>query len=387
MKSSTNKLLQVSTSFRVLWFGLVWVTAVLNLSLLPATAEPNQIELQRGIQSFNSKHYSDAVGHLQQYVVAAPHESIGHYYLANCLFNLGYEKPSLDQYAIALKESTSQIMTDYCRDAIRSMQASKQATALAPARHVPNTSLTTPELLVPNTSLTTPALLVPNTLPTISPVELPAMLPREGVPDLALEKTLVRMSDQSNLEIETLQRNYVAGLASIKQHLADDLLKINRDRDARIQALSDGVRIKGSSSSNTYPYETIDSIKKDTDSKIETATSAAAATTQAHEQEFLSQLAKIQNALKVSQNQIADARRMPGSQPNLQLAGSDLYTRNFVPSPNPPPPDELMATSERLILDAHSRPGRTISRVVRDPVEPVPLPPGTDLKVHGQLIK
>jgi len=473
MRASIKQSIFTRKNFRILSGSLIFLSAIVSTGALSVSAEASQAELQLGIQSFNSKHYSEAVGHLQQYVNAVPHESIGHYYLANCLFNLGYEKPSIEQYEMALKESTSQKMTDYCRDAIRTMQASKQATATTPAlaqqaglslesalyqsggysrspgllrssgsnrAAVPNQQLAYNSLsgvssfsrVSPLSGMSQPleigslsgvdqpsmdpssryswattlgrlpeyqrqtALtrmsqsargtamdsLGPNPLLTTPPVNLGIEIPHEGVVDLALEKTLVRMADQSNIEIETIQREYVADLASIKEHLTDDIFRLNRDRDARIQALNDGVRIKGSSSSDT-----VDSIRRDTDSKIAAATSASTATTQAHEQLFLARLVKIQSDLKVSQNQVADSRRMPGGQPNLQLAGSDLYTRNYTPSPTPPPPDELMATEERLILDAHSRPGRTISRVVRDPVETAPLAPGTDLKVHGQVIK
>ncbi|CAN5699793.1 hypothetical protein BH10CYA1_BH10CYA1_05270 [soil metagenome] len=347
MRLLTKKSLCTSKNFGALSCSLILMTAMLSTIVIPAKAETSQIELQRGIQSFNSKHYSDAVGHLQQYVAAAPHESIGHYYLANCLFNLGYEKPCMDEYTQALKESTSQKMTDYCRDAIRSMQSSK----LAAAKLVPSVCAYTIE--------------------------------SGGVRDFALKKTLVRMTDQSNVEVSTLQRNHAADLESLKRHLADDIFRLNTFRDARIQALLDGVRIKGSSSSDT-----VDSIRKDTASKTDMAKATCESTTEAHERQYLEQIAKMQNDLRLSQNQVADARRVPGNHPNLQLSGTDLYTRNFIPSPNPPPPDQLVATPERLIVDAHSHPGRTISRVVRDPAEaPPPPPPGTDLRVHGQLIK
>lgn len=454
MKSLTTKFFQTGAKLQIWPNRLVLISAVISAiscSALPAQADPSQVELQRGIQSFNSKHYSEAVGHLQQYVAAAPHESIGHYYLANCLYNLGYQQPCLAEYTLALKESTSQKMTDYCRDAIRSMQSSKQAatsqaatsqatSTRASSAQASSTQAATNQIVsrrsatgriassIP-TDLQAPGYDVSNANQTpqygseleervdfsrgrfrrIDPRLAMLRFPTDptqlhqpqystavgrysntgglssatgGIQDLALEKTLVRMSDQSNIEIATLQRDYAADLESLKAHLSDDIFRLNRDRDTRIQALQDGVRLKGSSSSDT-----VDSIKKDTATKITTAQTNYENTTKQREEQYIEQVAKLQNALKNSQDQVADARRVPGNHPNLQLAGTDLYTRNFIPSPNPPPPDELVATPERLVLDAHSRPGRTISRVVRDPVEPPLLPPGADLKVHGQLIK
>lgn len=401
MKSLTKVFFAVNigtTSCRFLLMSAM--LGAFSLSPRQAVAEVSQIELQRGIQSFNSKHYSDAVGHLQQYVAAAPHESIGHYYLANCLFNLGYQKPSLVEYTLALKESTSQKMTDYCRDAIRSIQSSKQIanTTLQAPGHDGSTAnqiqqygseleervdyrrrgsqLVSPGLAMLRFPMNSsgPQSIQSQSLPYPSLVN--------GIQDLALEKTLVRMTDQSNVEIATLQREYAADLESLKQHLSDDIFRLNRERDTRIQALQDGVRLKGSSSTDT-----VDSIRKDTASKIETTQSTYDSNTKACEDQYLEQVAKLQSDLRASQVQVADARRVPGNHPNLQLAGTDLYTRNFIPSLNPPPPDELVATPERLIVDAHSRPGRTISRVVRDAAESPALPRGADLKVHGQLIK
>ncbi len=405
MKTPTQKFFDTCVNFDTISCRLILMAVMLSslgVSPIRAEAEASQIELQRGIQSFNSKHYSEAVGHLQQYVAAAPHESIGHYYLANCLFNLGYQKPCLAEYALALKESTSQKMTDYCRDAIRAMQSSKQSPNPTSTDSASTSSLAANKTLTkqiasghsaanqivdwPPISLQIPgpnasgANQLPLAIPLV-PVLSPHATEVGGFKDLALEKTLVRMTDQSNIEIVTLQRDYAADLESLKQHLSDDIFRLNRERDARIQALQDGVRLKGSSSSDT-----VDSIRKDTATKIATAQTTYDSNTKAREQQYLEQVAKLQNALRVSQDQVADARRIPGNHPNLQLAGTDLYTRNFIPSPNPPPPDELIATPERLVLDAHSRPGRTISRVVRDPAEPPPLPPGADLKVHGQLI-
>jgi tetratricopeptide (TPR) repeat protein len=405
MRLLANKSLNTSVKIEALSYSLILMMAMLSTSVIPAKADASQVELQRGIQSFNSKHYSDAVGHLQQYIAAAPHESIGHYYLANCLYNLGYEKPCMDEYARALKESTSQKMTDYCRDAIRSMQSSKLATATgtAPARAIQSSGSNQPnvplaafppsmaesyvrpdDFNLPRTGFARPGMTMlrfPISLSSTQPVSA-YTIETGGVPDLALEKTLVRMSDQSNVEIATLQKNLAADLESLKQHLADDIFKLNKERDARIQALLDGVRVKGSSSSDT-----VDSIGKDIASKTDMARRTCESTTQAREQEYLEQIAKLQHDLRASQNQVADARRVPGNHPNLQLAGTDLYTRNFIPSPNPPPPDELVATPERLIVDAHSHPGRTVSRVVRDPAEAPPPPPGRDLRVRGQLIK
>ncbi|HEY9731349.1 MAG TPA: hypothetical protein V6C89_05520 [Drouetiella sp.] len=416
--SLTNKKISQGTSILI-------VTMAQILGFVPCSAATtDQTELQRGIQSFSSKHYSDAVSHLQFYVNANPHESIGHYYLANCLFNLGYQKPCLDEYAAALRESTSQKMTDYCRAAIQQMQSSKQSTinqassvssagtssasqfansqsannqsARSRAFAYPPTALARPLSNLPYLSYTPPVLpngqtmSVLNSAPiVVAPLTVDtALLPSgpHGVSDLALEKALVRMADQTNVEIETLQRDYASDLQSLKEHLSDEIVRINRDGERGIQTAIDNQRSgKGTSSLDS----TIDSIKRDTASRIQNAQSSYEAQAQAHQQELLSRINKIVSASRLSQSQIADSRRLPGS-PNLQLVGSDLYTRNYAPGPEPPPPDELLATPERLVLDAHSRPGQSIYKIVREPAAK-PLEaigtPGTDLKVHGELIK
>jgi hypothetical protein len=157
---------------------------------------------------------------------------------------------------------------------------------------------------------------------------------------------------------------------------------LNRDNDSRIQIAVDNQRSgKGTSSLDS----TIDSIKRDTASRIQNARTSYESQAEEHQQSMLSRIALIVSASKQSQSQVADSRRLPDS-PNLILTGSDLYTRNYAPRPEPPPPAEMLATPERLVLDAHSRPGQNIYKIVRDPVAP-PVAPGTDLKVHGELIK
>ncbi len=375
-----------------------------NPFALPAmSASTDQAELQRGIQSFSSKHYSDAIAHLQFYVNANPHDSLGHYYMANCLFCLGYQQPCIDEYTRALNESTSQKMTDYCRDAIRSMQKSKAANNTAggslssganarvafvpPASAVPQ-PLKSPfsqlqySLLQANSSnnvLGGGALVVPPL--TVDPVLL---YQKGALPDIALQKTLSRMVEQTNNEIVGLQKDNEAELQSIKNHLNEDIFKLNRDCETRIQAAIDSNQ-RSTSSTRSSLEGAIESIRKDTQTKIENAKSSAESKAQELQRDVLNRASRLIAASQLSQSQVADCRKVPGS-PNLQLTGSDLYTRNYAPSPEPPPPDELLATPERLVIDAHSSPGRKLYRVVRDPAPP-PAAPGTDLKVHGELVK
>ncbi|HEY9677292.1 MAG TPA: hypothetical protein V6C76_04760 [Drouetiella sp.] len=77
------------------------------------------------------------------------------------------------------------------------------------------------------------------------------------------------------------------------------------------------------------------------------------------------------------------------TEPKLQTVGSDLYTKNYTsgasqPTPKTGDPNELMATEERMVLDAHSVPGKTISRIVKVPAETKPT--NADLKVNGKLV-
>lgn len=77
------------------------------------------------------------------------------------------------------------------------------------------------------------------------------------------------------------------------------------------------------------------------------------------------------------------------TQPKLQAEGSDYYTRNYgvAASPAVPKqsePNELVATPERMILDAHSTPGKTISRIVKVPTAEKPT--NADLKVRGNIV-
>ncbi|RTL45208.1 MAG: hypothetical protein EKK48_03895 [Candidatus Melainabacteria bacterium] len=391
-----------------------------GLSQLPAISLPvvDQRELQLGIQSFNSKHYSDAISHLQFYVNANQHDAVGHYYMANCLCSLGYQQPAIDEYGRALKESTSQKLTDYCREAIRSMQASKQNsgssnTVSAVASSVGSAAARTTvsagssggvqtqpvdggfrpmklplpmqsQLLRADASSGSILDAAPPVVPklTVDPVLL--YQNRSGVPDRALEKTLTRMVEQTNSDLDGLQKDNSAELLSIKDHLATTISRLNRDCDLRIQAAIDSSQRSTTSTSSSLE-NSIDSIKKDTQIKIENAKRAAESQALALQQDILYRAGKLIAASQLSQSQIADARKIPGS-PNLQLAGSDLYTRNYLPSPEPPPPDQLLATPERLILDAHTSPGKILYRVVKETPPPV-IAPETDLKVHGELVK
>ncbi|MFN8550887.1 MAG: hypothetical protein U0103_05310 [Candidatus Obscuribacterales bacterium] len=420
MSTLTRLCPQTCKYFAFALFVLLEAAMLSWLSLLPAVSSPvvDPRELQLGIQSFNSKHYSDAISHLQFYVNANQHDAIGHYYMANCLVSLGYQQPAIDEYTRALKESTSQKMTDYCRDAIRAMQSSKvnsstsdigTAVASSVRTAAARTSISVgssgnvqmppvdgfrpmklpfvmrSQLLRADSSSSGSILdAAPPAVPklTVDPVLL--YQNRSGIPDRALEKTLTRMVEQTNSDLDGLQRDNYAELQSIKDHLAAAIFRLNRDCDIRIQAAIDSSQ-RSSTGTSSSLESSIDSIKKDTQTKIENAKRSAEYQAQALQQDTLYRADKLIAASQLSQSQIADARKIPGS-PNLQLAGSDLYTRNYSPSPEPPPPDQLLATPERLILDAHTRPGKILYRVVRD-ASPPAIAPETDLKVHGELIK
>lgn len=393
---------------------LVW-----GLCLHPAfsAAVADQRELQLGIQSFNSRHYADAMAHLQFYVNANQHDALGHYYMANCLCSLGYQQTAIDEYAKALRESTSQKITDYCREAIRAMQSSKQnvasngAAALASSPHFTSmrefsdaisdrSAETTPvdtgframklpfamqsQALRTNSSSASVFDAAPLVVPKLTVDSALLYQNRSAVPDLALKKTLTRMVEQTNSDLDGLQKDNAVELQSIKDHLVAEIFRLNRDCDNRIQAAIDSSQ-RSSTSTSSSLESTIDSIKKDTQTRIESAKRSAASEAEALRQDTLNKAGKLIAASQLWQSQIADARKLPGS-PNLQLAGSDLYTRNYSPSPEPPPPDQLLATPERLILDAHTRPGKILYRVVKDASPPFAAP-DADLKVHGELIK
>jgi tetratricopeptide (TPR) repeat protein len=78
-----------------------------------------------------------------------------------------------------------------------------------------------------------------------------------------------------------------------------------------------------------------------------------------------------------------------GSAPDLDLVGTNLYVRHYansMPDVNPTADaQELVATQERLVLEAHNRAGKTISRVVPESDEHKPQS-NSDLKVHGRVM-
>jgi hypothetical protein len=78
-----------------------------------------------------------------------------------------------------------------------------------------------------------------------------------------------------------------------------------------------------------------------------------------------------------------------GTTPDLDLVGTNLYVRHYATAGANIKPTadakELIATQELLVLDAHSRAGKTISRVVPESDEHKPQS-NSDLKVHGRVM-
>jgi hypothetical protein len=332
-------------------------------------------DLQQGVEFYNSKKYSDAVGHLQLHLGAHPNDAVARYYLANSLKNLGYDEPSLVEYQRALTSSTSPQLSGYCRQAIQLAAASKQIRAGVASQpftgepaFMTEAFVGTPRLarrLMLNTTheeRVAQALARMQSARQVQVVQAPAaqseLEPRDGkgLQDLVLARALDRMKEQSNDQLEIFAKNKSIETQAIMEHLNADIS--SPQLAGRIQQLKEKAQAD---------------LEKEQDENTRLAR-------------------KFQADVRNLQNQLAESRRLPGD-PNLQLVGTDVYTRVYAsssgePLREPPPPDELLATPERLVLDAHSHPGRTISRVVRDPSPPERQHiPGTDLNVHGQLVR
>jgi tetratricopeptide (TPR) repeat protein len=330
--------------------------------VIPVHATESQSDLQHGIQSYNSKDFHDAVGHLQMHLHTVPNDAVARYYLANALQSLGYEDSSLTEYERALQLSRSPQLSTYCRQAIERVNTARQYR-------------TTGQTITTN----------------IQPSAF-GYLQTGALQDLNLSKALNRMKEQSNEMIEINSRNGAAEERSIADHSLADIDRLGRDRDARIQALLDGPQFSKGKSSSSAADAAITRLRTDTDIQIANIKTLAAEMIKQHEQESLERGEKFQSDVQEWQSQLAEAHKMRG-QPGLQAIGSDLYTRVYNTSPSearkePQIPDELLATPGRLLLDYHTRPGRTISRVVRDPSFAARSPsPGPDLNVRGQVIK
>jgi hypothetical protein len=324
-------------------------------------------DLQQGVEFYNSKKYSDAVGHLQLHLGAHPNDAVARYYLANCLKNLGYDEPSLVEYQRALASSTSPQLSGYCRQAIQLAAASKQiraGVASQPLTGEPGFVQTETEAFIGTPRLARRFRVETTRDERVAQSQARAQAaqaelePREGkgLQDLVLAKALDRMKQQSNDQLEIFAKNKSIETQAIMEHLNADIS--SPQLEGRAQQLREKAKAD---------------LEKEQNENARLAT-------------------KFQADVRNLQNQLAESRRLPGD-PNLQLVGTDVYTRVYAsssgqPLHEPPPPDELLATPERLVLDAHSHPGRTISRVVRDPSpgERQHIP-GTDLNVHGQVVR
>jgi hypothetical protein len=289
-------------------------------------------DLQQGIQSYNSKKFSDAVAHLQLHLGTRPNDAVARYYLANCLKNLGYDEPSLAEYERALSCSTSPQLTGYCRQAIEIANASKRLRAGLASQ---------------------PVVIEPESAPieTASFVGMPRMMPREargGLQDLVLAKALDRMKQQSNDQLEIFAKNGSAETQAIMEHLAADISRAQRDGDAKIQALSDNAQMTWSYSSKktlSLQDSRVASIQQDVERRIELLKTAAKGEIEKQQNDNARLGQKFQADVRNLQNQLAESRRIPGS-PNLQLIGTDVYTRVYAspsgePLREPPPPEEM----------------------------------------------
>ncbi|HEY9676981.1 MAG TPA: hypothetical protein V6C76_03190 [Drouetiella sp.] len=89
------------------------------------------------------------------------------------------------------------------------------------------------------------------------------------------------------------------------------------------------------------------------------------------------------------QNEVQNSQSSTGLSPKINPIGTNLYIRNYADLKKSQPrneEDELIAAQDKLIVDSHSRTGKTITRITREQIPEQKPQPNSDLKVHGQLI-
>ncbi|HEY9731148.1 MAG TPA: hypothetical protein V6C89_04515 [Drouetiella sp.] len=322
----------------------------------PAEAAPVKSELQQGIASYNASDHARACSLLQAHLAKNQNDAVAHYYLAQTLMKLGQIENAVSEYRKAFQSSNDSTMKKYCLQAIQ-LASSSQQTKLEINK-------------------------------SVSPVKT----------DSDVEKSLDRIKRQSELAKNNKIRN---GDADAKDKLTRGVHDVNElimERDMKIHNLlqPDAISITGRAIYLDHTAE-IEQIKRDYENRIKDAQALAKQEANFKKDEVAKDANKMVADVDNLRSQLTDTRHLPGT-PALQATGTNFYTRQYgdprrsaVKKPEPYV-DELLATPEKMLLDAHTRGGGNKYRIVKEPVvgEQEKLKthsPGTDLKVRGTLIK
>lgn len=322
-------------------------------SASPVFAATASTELQQGIASYNASDHPKAVSLFHTHLAKNQNDAVAHYYLANSLLKLGQQEKAMSEYRKAYESSKDPTMRQYCVQALQKAAVEEKSDSVSRP-------------------------------PTKEEIDV--------------AKSLERIKRQSELAKDNKIRNGDADAKDKVNRGTHDVRELEAERNLKIRNLlqPDAIDIYGRPIYLDHTAD-IEAVKRDYANRIKEAQALANEEASVKKAEVAKDASKMLSDVDNLRNQLRDSRHLPGT-PALQATGTSFYTRQYgdprsstVRKPTPPV-DELLATPEKMILDAHTRDGGNKYRVVKDPVmtEQYKLKdhsPGTDLKVKGTLIR
>lgn len=336
-------------NLRIKLIGLLALSA-LHSGAFAATAST---ELQQGIASYNASDHSKAVSLLHMHLAKNQNDAVAHYYLANSLLKLGQQEKAMVEYRKAYEASKDPTLRQYCVQALQKAAVEQKVGS-------------TPRPLTKEES------------------------------DVA--KSLERIKRQSELAKDNKIQNGDSDAKDKVNRGKHDVRELEAERDMKIRNLlqPDAISITGNPIYLDHTAD-IEAVKRDYANRIKEAQILAKEEASVKKAEVAKEASKMLSDVDNLRNQLTESRHLPGT-PALQATGTNYYNRQYgdprsslVKKPEPPV-DELLATPEKMILDAHTKGGGNKYRIVKDPMmaEQDKLKnhsPGTDLKVKGTLIR
>lgn len=358
--------------------------------------------LRKAISSYNAGNYRDAIGYVEMYLPEHQNDAMAHYYLANSYRSLGLDTQARREYFAVFRCHPDPQIREYAKLGIESFnQRIRAAEASAPVTIYTNAHPATPkiEFLPSRTGYSPSSSLIHNEPTKTSLRHDPRTAGNgyvNGYGDLApdpndaqLNKALSHMEEQAAGSAANYQiQNSASGQGT---YYDSQIAKTLAQRDERINYLQANPTYSSKGRLIERTSE-INEAKAQADAQIKSYKYMQENEARAGKVRMSEEAENYQTLVRQYEQEVIQARVHPGKDsPNLQVVGTDLYTRNYGPRASgevkpPAEPDELLAQQERLILDAHSHPGETLSRVVKDPLPSHRVDPNTDLKVHGQVM-
>ncbi len=368
--------------------------SLLFINILAANGSDDKTS---GIREYEAAHYDTAIKYFSAALIQSPDDAVIHYYLANSLSQLKQFDSAIKAYNYSLTLSKDEKLSRYCQNAINSLE--KRIGELPkPDAAKPGTKDITDQTDSASTTGTKKKSLPVGQL-TLN----------QANPNLRLSDPLRHAIDRINGQADTGGKSLQTEGKTLAKRKADShdlkIAKLREEEAARLDYMQNTVAYDCFGKPYHLFTETeIRLAKENYELKILEAQNNSASEVQSVLDQGLQKEKALNETAKSLVSQLGKTTAANPGAVQLLPTGTNIYVRNYLSTRLPasdPQPRELLATQDKMILDAHKREGKWHYSILPDGLtakqESLALNPYylksndksakfTNTGVHGQLL-